>query len=191
MWTQCGDRDWSFFFYKSLLKKRTGDLQWRILHGAIAINALISVIKPTVLSGCPFCGKVQTVFHSFYECQRLWKLFDVLEKFFIRFGEKWSKVALSFGAGYKKADACKWQLLILIVGEVKLSIYSSRKNKVEDRAGQEALPVFISLMKDRVWLDFRFHKEMNNIDELLKQWCYKYALCSEVGDDLIFVRIFR
>lgn len=72
-----------------------------------------------------------------------------------------------------------------------MSIYSSRKNKVEDRTGQEALPVFISLVKARVWVDFRFYKEMNNIDEFLKQWCYKDALCSVVGDCLIFDGVFR
>ncbi len=31
--------------YKSALSKRIGDLQWRLLHGAIAVNAFVSVIK--------------------------------------------------------------------------------------------------------------------------------------------------
>jgi len=31
--------------YKPPLTKRSGDLQWRILHGAVAVNAFISVIN--------------------------------------------------------------------------------------------------------------------------------------------------
>ncbi len=34
--------------YKTLLTKRTGDLQWRILHGAVVVNAFISVLNPEV-----------------------------------------------------------------------------------------------------------------------------------------------
>ncbi|TWW53509.1 Transposon TX1 uncharacterized 149 kDa protein ORF 2 [Takifugu flavidus] len=34
--------------YKPPLKKRTGDLQWRILHGAVALNALLSKMNNAV-----------------------------------------------------------------------------------------------------------------------------------------------
>ena len=58
-------------FYKPPLKKRTADLQWRILHGAIASNSFISVLNPVVSSTCPFCNLRETVFHVFTECRRL------------------------------------------------------------------------------------------------------------------------
>lgn len=56
--------------YKPFQKKRTGGLQWRILHGAIATNS--------ILNRCLFCGLVETIFHMFAECSRLpppYKLF--------------------------------------------------------------------------------------------------------------------
>lgn len=37
--------------------------------------------------------------------------------------------------------------------------------QTKQRAGQEVLPVFISL-KTRVWFDFRFLKEMGSLDEI-------------------------
>lgn len=40
--------------YKSPLSKKVGDLQWRILHGAIAVNALVSIINPGSSDECPF-----------------------------------------------------------------------------------------------------------------------------------------
>lgn len=36
--------------------EKSGDLQWRILHGAVAVNAFISVINPSVNDKCVFCG---------------------------------------------------------------------------------------------------------------------------------------
>ncbi len=89
--------------YKPPLKKRTGDLQWRTLHGAIAISAFISVINPTISRDCPFCGEIETVFHCIYECKRFCKLFDVVENVFRWFDERWSKTAFILGVGYKKA----------------------------------------------------------------------------------------
>ncbi len=44
---------WTVFF-KPPLKKKTGGLQWRILHGAIAVNVFVSVSKPAVSCTCPF-----------------------------------------------------------------------------------------------------------------------------------------
>lgn len=61
----------------------------------------------------------------------------------------------------------KWQLLNLKVGEAKLSINSSRKNREENRTGQEAFPVLISFVK--AWVDFRFYREMRNMDDFIKQ----------------------
>lgn len=48
--------------YKPPLGKRTADLQWRILHGAIALNSFISVLNPAVLNHCPFYHLPETVF---------------------------------------------------------------------------------------------------------------------------------
>ena len=48
--------------YKPPLAKRVGDLQWRILHGAVAVNAFVSVINTNVSQECPFCYQRETVF---------------------------------------------------------------------------------------------------------------------------------
>ncbi|KAI3358869.1 hypothetical protein L3Q82_015263 [Scortum barcoo] len=40
--------------------------------------------------------------------------------------------------GYKKTDKERWQLLNFLTGEAKMAIYVSRKNRVENREGQDA-----------------------------------------------------
>ncbi|TWW61013.1 Transposon TX1 uncharacterized 149 kDa protein ORF 2 [Takifugu flavidus] len=50
--------------YKPPLKTRTGDLQWRILHGAVALNALLSRMNTAVSDQCQFCSGRETVVHA-------------------------------------------------------------------------------------------------------------------------------
>ena len=106
--------------YKLPLNKRAGDLQWRILHGAVAVNSFISVIKPTSGKKCPFCDATESIFHCFFECQRLKPLFTKLTLLFEGFDEFFSETAFIFGAGYQKGNPNKWKLLNFIVGEAKI-----------------------------------------------------------------------
>ena len=65
---------WSVL-YKPPLTKNTGDLQWRILHGIIAVNVFLAVINPGDTDCCPFCTADETVYHCFTQCYRLVPLF--------------------------------------------------------------------------------------------------------------------
>ncbi len=71
--------------YKPPVSKRCGDLQWRVLHCAIASNSLVSKFNEMVLL-CPFCNDHDTVFHMFFECPRLGSLFEILERLIIKLG---------------------------------------------------------------------------------------------------------
>ena len=58
--------DWkpvSRLFYKPLINKRSGDLQWRILQGALAVNSFVSRINLNVSINCPFCQEPESIFH--------------------------------------------------------------------------------------------------------------------------------
>ena len=85
--------------YKPPLKKRTADLQWRVLHGAIASNTFISVLNPAVSNTCPFCGLRETVFHIFTECPRLTVFFSLLTLVFSLLNVFFSDKVFIFGAG--------------------------------------------------------------------------------------------
>ena len=43
--------------YKPPVDKRTGDLQWRMVHGAIATNRYLVHLDPSAGDGCPFCSE--------------------------------------------------------------------------------------------------------------------------------------
>ncbi len=83
--------------YKPPIRKRSGDLQWRVLHCAVATNSFVSKFNEMVLSACPFCNILDTVFHFFCDCLRLIPLFELLDKIFIKLGFMFTKKYVHFG----------------------------------------------------------------------------------------------
>lgn len=57
--------------YKLPLPKRSGDLQWRVIHGALVTNTFLSRLDSKVREGCPFCSASETVVHVFVDCNSL------------------------------------------------------------------------------------------------------------------------
>ncbi len=55
-------------FYKSPLPKRSGDIQWHILHCALATNTFLYKCNFTTSSVCKLCNVPDTVFHIFSNC---------------------------------------------------------------------------------------------------------------------------
>ncbi len=64
--------------YKCRVNKRTGDVQWRIVYGAVATNRHVVHLNPSVGVGCPFCSEVESLFHLFVQCLCLGDLFALL-----------------------------------------------------------------------------------------------------------------
>ncbi|KAK0138455.1 Transposon TX1 uncharacterized protein [Merluccius polli] len=158
--------------YKLPEKKRTADLQWRVLHGAIAVNAFICVLNPASSNACLFCGQTETLFHCFIECARLASLFTFLTRIFACFKEKFSMVKFIFGTSYKKTNKTKWRLINFIVGEAKLAIYLSRRNRVEGRSDQDPVQILSCSVRARVGLDFIFYKTMGDLEIFSEKWSY-------------------
>lgn len=80
--------------YKPPLNKRTGDLQWSILHGAIATNPLVLILNVNAVSQCPLCSK--TVLHiSEPDWQRLTAVLN-------KFGDQVMAPVFIGGFKYKK-----------------------------------------------------------------------------------------
>ncbi|KAJ3586493.1 hypothetical protein NHX12_012891, partial [Muraenolepis orangiensis] len=65
--------------YKLPVEKRTADLQWRIVHGAIATNRYRAHLDPELGEGCILCSEVETLEHLFVQCPRLSALFVLLK----------------------------------------------------------------------------------------------------------------
>ena len=101
-----------------------------------------------------------------------------------------SEKVLIFGAGYKKSNIVKWQLVNYLLGEAKMAVYISRRNKVEGRAGHEAPPVFLGNVRARVWLEYKFYNAIGDVDAFKQRWCYNNIICFVENDELHFAQNF-
>ncbi|KAL2076997.1 hypothetical protein ACEWY4_027414 [Coilia grayii] len=175
--------------HKSPLTKKCGDLQWKILHGVVAVNAFVSVLNPEVGQECPFCSLRETIFHAFLHCVRLRPLFTVLRLLFISLNEQFSFMSFICGTKYVQKRRNKCQLLNFLLGQAKMAIYVSRRNKIEKGASEDIVVIFSILVRSRLLIDFRFYKLMKNLDTFEEIWCHNGALCSVKNDELLFAHV--
>lgn len=124
--------------YKPPLTKKHADLQWRIVHGIVAVNSFVSVINAAVEDKCPFGVQRETLFHCFSECVRLSALFVLLKAIFSRCGV----TIFICGFRFTRLRKNKCQLLNFLLGQAKMVVYMSRKRKLSEGLNVEVVPVF-------------------------------------------------
>ncbi len=143
------------------VSKRCGDLQWRVLHCAIASNSLVSKFNESVLL-CPFCNAHDTVFHMFFECSRLGSLFAILERLIIKLGFSYNKIL--FISGYLYRRSCQQQCVLanFFIGQVKLVILKTHQCK---NAGKDVdmVAMFKSLIESRVIIEYTYYQYTDNV----------------------------
>lgn len=159
------------------------------MHGAVAVNAFISILNPDVGHDCPFCLQRETVFHTFMQCSRLEPLFTVLQNLFVSFGETFSTKTFICGFKYVQRKRFKCQLLNFLLGQAKMAVYCTRKQKIEGNVNHNLLAVFGNSVKSRILVDFRFFKAMDDLPSFDLMWCYAGALCELYENELVFAPI--
>lgn len=177
--------------YKSPVSKKVGDLQWRILHGAIAVNAFVSVINHDISDECPFCFQKENIFHAFVYCIRLVPLFQVLKNLFGCFDEIFSLEMFICGFKYIRRRRFCCQLLNFLLGQAKKAIYDTRKIRIERNSSVNLQIVFLNLVKSRILIDFRYYKAMGDLMSFELIWCYKGVLCEIINESLQFAYVLK
>ncbi len=173
--------------YKRPIDKRTGDLQWRIIHGAIATNRHVVHLDPSVGVGCPFCSEVETVFHLFVQCSRLNDLFTLLSQWFAGIGEGFSFEIFIYGPKYSASRKNMLTLLNFLSGTAKLAIWKSRKNKLLGEGSLNVLNMFMGLVAARLRIEHAYYKLIKRVEVFIDVWGINDVLCTvnEDGDLLI------
>lgn len=171
--------------YKPPLTKSAGDLQWRVLHGIIAVNAFVSILNPAVTSECPFCFERETVFHCFTQCTRLVLLFRVLTSLFTGFNECFTLPGFILGFPLLSKEEKEMSLVEFYSG-AKSAIYFSGKKKIDSGHDCDVLLLFKHLLQARVRVDFMFSNAMDDHVGFENVWDCGGILCKIVNGELIF-----
>lgn len=163
--------------YKTPIEKRTADLQWRIVHWAIATNKHVAHFDSAVTKKCVFCDDEETLDHIFLYCFRLRGLFFILEDLVGRLGEVFSMVNFIFGPKYIAGRRNKISLINYIVGEAKLAIWLARKRKLRNENFVYPEVIFKDLITARIRAEFAFYKLTNNVLTFKEFWGIDAVLC--------------
>lgn len=163
--------------YKPPIEKRTADLQWRIIHGAIATDKHVAHLNPVVGVGCRFCGEEENLEHLFLKCKRLEGLFDALSRLFQALGEEFSEEVFIGGVKYNFSKRRKMCLLNYLIGTAKLAIWKTRKNQGLQLNSTNVEVMFKKLVAGRLKIEFVYYSLVNNETGFSDLWCVNEVLC--------------
>ncbi len=117
--------------YKPPIEKRTADLQWRVIHWAIATNKHVALFDSNVVKECVFCNVEESIDHLFLYCFRLRRIFQTLEDWFRKLGEVFSPVNFIFGLKYVAAKKDNNVFDKLYSGWSKVSNMVDKKEEIK------------------------------------------------------------
>ncbi|KAL6464153.1 hypothetical protein MHYP_G00264700 [Metynnis hypsauchen] len=169
--------------YKLPVPKRSGDLQWRIIHGAIATNQHTAHFVQGVDTTCPFFFEPETVEHLFVQCSRLNILFGALHRLCMKLNMTFTYGLFILGPKYTRSQRARCCLLNFVFGQAKLAIWLTRRNKLRGRGLTDPDEMLRSFIRARVKVDFAYYKAMNDLLTFRNTWCVGEALgCVEDGE---------
>jgi len=172
--------------YKRPIDKRTGDLQWRIVHSVIATNRHVVHLNPNVEVDCLFCSENENIFHLFVQCERLGNLFSLLSQWVSALGEDLSPQLFIFGPRYVTSRKHVLVLLNFVFGTAKLSIWKTRKNKMLGKDTLDPLLMFKGLVASRLRIEYAYYTLVGCLPMFVNTWAINGALCRiDENDDLL------
>lgn len=171
-------------FYKQPLPKRSGDLQWRLVHGAIASAVHLAHFEPGSSSACPFCSQEESFAHIFIFCYRLSSLFALLGVLCGRMGQIFTHPSFVFGPGYSFANRHKCCLVNFLFGEAKLAVWVTRRNRIRGSGPTDPLSVFRGFVEARLSIEYAHAELKNDVTGFEAVWCVEGAICTHSADGL-------
>lgn len=172
--------------YKSPIEKRTADLQWRIIHWAVATNRHVAHIDPTVEKKCPFCDLEESTDHLFLYCSRLRGVFQTLKTWIEELGEEFNDTVFIYGLKYKVSGKKRIGIINFLIAETKMAIWVTRKRMIKDDVLVDPERMLRGFVTSRIRAEFVFFKLTKNLVVFMETWGLSEVLCSiDNEEDLI------
>ena len=172
--------------YKPPVDKRTGDLQWRIVHGDIATYRYLVHLDPGTGDDCPFCSQTETIYHLFIQCSRLARLYRQLKSWFQGLEELFSFCLFIYSPQYSAKKKNVHTLINFMSGLAKLAIWKTRKNRVRGAGSEDVVMMLTGLLAARLRVEFEFYRLTKKTEVFVNIWGVWNVLCS-VRENALFL----
>ena len=117
--------------YKLPLPKRSGDLQWRVLNGALATNMFLSKWIIMLGEGCVFCKVPEFVHHVFFQCHHWLCLLSLLSADYGKMGVTVSEGLYVLGPRSSAWTRHRALLMNFLFSQAKLAAWLTRCNRLQ------------------------------------------------------------
>ncbi len=105
-----------------------------------------------------------------------------------------SMKAFICGFKYVKSRRYKSRLINFLLGQAKMAIYVTRKEKIDMNINKSLVAVFFKLVKARILIDLFYYKSIHDLLMFETIWCLNGILCEVVEEEMCFyflVMLFR
>ena len=123
--------------------------------------------------------------------QEIGRHFYVLTRVFNLFGVIFTAPVFICGVGFKKTEKAKCRLQNVLIGEAKMSIYLTRRDRLQGGPTLDPVILWKYNVKARLRLEFCFHRITGNIDVFEQQWAHEELLCWVTGGELKFTSFLK
>lgn len=159
----CKESKWLNMYGQDASPRNDGDLYislpmknpLRIFNGGLYIGQLRRINIPPVGKECSFCAHEESLKHLFLDCTRLNGVFQILKGWLRTLGEDMDENMFIFGPKYVASDK-RISLINFLIGEAKLAIWITRKNKLKDSGTTEPELVLKAFVSARIKAEFAF-----------------------------------
>ena len=172
--------------YKPPTEKRTADLQWRVVHGAVATRRHVSRFSGDGRN-CGFCpSEEESLYHLWLGCSRLAPLASLLRRCLRPLGHDLSNQLFVYGPRYSVARRGTVCLVNFLLGRAKLSVWLTRKNQMRGAGSTQLVPMFRGLVEARLRVEFVYYRLMGDLGGFQSVWGIGGALCRVDDNSLVF-----
>ncbi len=101
-----------------------------------------------------------------------------LENLLASLGVIFTKKFFVFSVKYSFARRDRCSLVNFVLGQAKLAIIKSQKNKILATGFINPISIFRILMVSRIMIEFAYFKMVHNLDSFERRWCIGEGVCA-------------
>ena len=173
--------------YSYPIPKAYGDIQWRIMHGAIANQMYRYNARFANSPKCLFCNGIDDLKHTFLECPSNNGLADLVKRILKELNPNYIFNVEDYIYLLEPSSTLKKQTNLMFTLS-KFATYKALSNKSYGVGQLSPVEIFRTHLNDIIKTDFDYYAMIGELDTFSAFWCDSLALCKlDEDDSLVFI----
>lgn len=166
--------------------KRSGDHNWRLLHGDLAMGTFVYYLDPVPVVPCTFCEQ------EILPCLPRWPpvvaglCCPQHHLWHAGLGFLWDCVCFLYPIQEEKGNTIF--LASFLLGQVKMATLKSHRNQLAGSGSNNDLQFFCFMVWVCIAFEFGYFTLQQHVDQFVSYWATEGALC-KVADRELFLKV--